>query len=229
MIDIDDALELAVHLHRGHYRNDGEMPYVTHLIEVYKSVHEYKQEGVNQNVLEAAALMHDSYEDKRVSLEDLAYLLNTGREGLQAMMMNLRMAEPKERPETPKVIKVVDEVSMPPDDKFNRLQKYEWLEGFAEKSFEAIVLKIADRVRNVRDFQVAGKMEYAGKYALQAMPVYQAFLSHVKNNQLMMSRQIQKDMRFLQSAVDYRWPGKFRLAAEASPEHMDEIKGLVTS
>jgi (p)ppGpp synthase/HD superfamily hydrolase len=93
----------------------------------------------------AAAYCHDLLEDTLISYKEIEMAIGT------------RGAE------------FVREVSKPKD-----ANKKEWIENFAEKaSIFAIILKLADRICNVRDFVRSGKSDYAVKYFHKADKIYE--------------------------------------------------------
>jgi (p)ppGpp synthase/HD superfamily hydrolase len=60
--------------------------------------------------------------------------------------------------------------------------KYEFLESFYGKETAAILIKIADRYCNVKDYyRTPGKEKYASTYALQAYPLYHVFFQRQRN------------------------------------------------
>jgi len=144
---VDKAIKLAVQKHEGQYRKGLAIPYVSHCFDVMKRAREY---GIaTENVL-TAAMLHDTVEDTDLTLNEIEKLFNR------------------------EVRDIVEELTMPEDIR-GFINKFNYLKSFEDKSFEAVVLKFADRCCNVDDYLLVPKdRKYAIKYALQAYPVYQA-------------------------------------------------------
>jgi len=60
-------------------------------------------------------------------------------------------------------------------------EKAEYIESFKEKSIESLVIKIADRIDNVRDFMLS-KPKYAKKYCKKGNPLFVAL--HFRREEL---------------------------------------------
>lgn len=116
--------------HAGQTRRDGRTPYVVHPLRVARLVREC---GVGDPDLECAALLHDVVEDTLRPGEDDAGLLweIDGRFG-------------------PRVARLVGELTKAPAGVESR-REYDW--SFARKSPGACLVKLADRLDNLRDWQ----------------------------------------------------------------------------
>lgn len=124
MDTVFEALEFAAHKHRDQRRKDPEAsPYINHPIAL---AHILWGAGVEEPVVITAALLHDTVEDTETTEEELVH--HFGR----------------------KVASVVMEVT---DDK--TLQKHErkalQIEHAPHLSREAKLVKLADKISNVRD------------------------------------------------------------------------------
>lgn len=146
---IEKAINFAVEAHLLQKRKHSGIPYVTHCIEVMKRISNY---GVSDDNILAAAILHDVIEDcEEKFIEQLP--TQFGKE----------------------VYEIVKECTRDTGDDATKLQKYEFLESFENKSVQSIVIKIADRFCNVADYQTTDGA-YAAKYALQAYPLYQSYI-----------------------------------------------------
>lgn len=169
MIDLDEAIDFMIEKHRGQYRKGGmRIPYVTHTMEVMKAVSrfmEYSNEDrllLGPSEMLIAALWYDLLEDTDCTEEEILERTNE------------------------RVLQVVQECSRPEDGGKDFGTKYEWLQGFREKSLASVVIKIADRYHNVDDYLFEPKKKaYAARYALQAYPIYRIYLLNGKNSLVM--------------------------------------------
>jgi GTP diphosphokinase / guanosine-3',5'-bis(diphosphate) 3'-diphosphatase len=151
---IDKAFSFALEAHQGQYRKSFKIPYFVHLTEVLKKVCLLTDD---QDVW-CAAILHDYIEDC------LLHLSYSEKHVILETAFNKRIAD------------IVLECSRTTGHE-SKLQKYQFLESFKEKSMESIVIKICDRRCNVSDYTLSGKRSYASKYALQAYPLYQAYIN----------------------------------------------------
>lgn len=146
------ALEYAEQKHAGQWRHDKLTPYIVHPVEVFKKLIVY---GIKDVWLLIAALLHDVIEDCGVAKEELEKLF--GKEAAQYVM----------------------EVSKVGVDQETIQVKMDFLRKCVEKSIHSLVLKMADRACNVRDYQSDKKRPwYAAYYAMQAYPVIQHILAN---------------------------------------------------
>lgn len=124
------AQAFAERRHAGQTRRDGRTPYVVHPMRVARLL---REAGVADPDLLCAALLHDVVEDTLRPGEDDSSLLweLDGRFG-------------------PRVARLVDELSKAPAGVESRAQ-FDW--SFGRKSPEACLVKLADRLDNLRDWQ----------------------------------------------------------------------------
>lgn len=185
MIDLQRVIEVAVHAHAGQTRKGifSHVPYVQHLFDVHKRVTHYLQTGeddlaVSVDVMQAAALLHDTDEDTDFKVADARSMFGD------------------------EVADLVQELSRPDSMGNSRKDKYEWMQGYMEKSLESVIIKIADRVSNVRDYMADEKKQaYAAFYALQGYPVYQAYLIYGGSN-----IRILDDIKKMDDIIRRRYP-----------------------
>jgi guanosine-3',5'-bis(diphosphate) 3'-pyrophosphohydrolase len=155
MSQLDFAIQIAAEYHRGKTRNatigGTQLPYVTHPLEVLKKIWFW---GVGEEVMFIAAVLHDTVEDT-----DLTGTLIQEHFGEQ-------------------VRSVVEELTFIPDRNWTRDQKVEkkneYIESFRNKSVEALVIKLADRILNVSDFLMTDPY-YAKRYYHKADALYEVF------------------------------------------------------
>lgn len=145
---------LAANPHHGQHRKDQQggvsLPYLVHPLDVMKVLWSW---GVADDTVLAAAALHDVFEDTEV----------TGHVVHDACGID--------------VYNLVAELTRPPD-----VPKEEYIKSFADPaktSVEAVVVKVADRICNVRDF-LRTDFRYAGKYLLQARALNAAVASRYK-------------------------------------------------
>jgi len=151
---LNKAMAYALKHHTGQYRKNSGIPYFTHVVEVMKALSRCTLEI---HVL-TAALLHDIIEDTAETYGDIQLHFGT------------------------RVADIVQECSRDGGDDVTKLQKYEFLQSFANKSMDAIILKIADRYCNVNDYIADGSEEYAAVYAAQAYPLFQAYFRSAEEN-----------------------------------------------
>lgn len=142
---IQEAIDFANEAHRGVNRKGVAIPYVTHVMEVYKIVFNM---GVRCPYILAAAILHDIIEDTKYRYEDLKDKF--GREVADYVQECSRIVEGEE------TLKV----------------KYEFMQTFKDKSLGSVIIKIADRYVNTMDYYREGREIYAAWYSLQAYPLY---------------------------------------------------------
>lgn len=128
--EVARAEAFARERHEGQVRRDGHTPYVVHPMRVARRLGDA---GVADPDLHCAALLHDVVEDTLRPGEDAEGLLWEihGRFGRR-------------------VADLVEELTKAPAGVESRRQ-YDW--SFARKSAEACVVKLADRLDNLRDWQ----------------------------------------------------------------------------
>jgi CYTH domain-containing protein/CHAD domain-containing protein len=135
---ITRAADFAAARHTGQTRKDGTTPYINHLAEVASLV-----AGTDQGSdaeLVAAAFLHDVVEDEHATKNEIEQLFGT-------RVLNI-------------VQELTDDVSLSEDDR-NRRQ----VEEIAKKSVEARLIKLADKISNLRE--VAGRpLDWSAKKRL---------------------------------------------------------------
>lgn len=120
-----EATEFARDKHRGQTRKDADLsPYINHPIDVARMLYEIA--AVEDPEILAAALLHDTLEDTKTTAEELE-----SKFGQRVLSI---------------VKEVSDDKSLPKDER-KRLQ----IEHAVELSKDAVLIKLADKISNVRD------------------------------------------------------------------------------
>lgn len=109
--------------------------------------------GVADKDILDAALLHDVVEDTKYTIEDILSITN---ERTASIVQELTLDNPKE-------------------------EKDIWLKSFHNKSLEALLIKICDRICNILDFlHAASEFKVAAekplKYYMKTQPIVEAFL-----------------------------------------------------
>ncbi len=123
------ALEFAAHKHRDQRRKDeGASPYINHPIQLVRIL--VQEADVHDNNVLSAALLHDTIEDTETTYEELADAFGE------------------------KVASIVGEVT---DDKLleKHARKQAQIDHAAHLTPEAKLVKLADKIANVRDMATA--------------------------------------------------------------------------
>jgi len=192
---VDKAMQYAMNAHRGQYRKNIKIPYFTHCVEVMKRVSLYTQD----EYILCIALLHDLIEDCNVTFEMLEEEFN-------------------------RTIAIgVVECSREGGDHVSKLEKYRFLESFAYgKSMGSILVKIGDRYCNVHDYlSVPKKRKYASKYALQAYPLYHAYLELMEDVDHNVGN-VAKDLATLQQIIVAEYPINIY-----APNAFEQLKSIV--
>jgi len=132
------ALKYAVKAHEGQMRSDGT-PYIKHPERVAEFVKKFKKSH-NIDALISAAYLHDTVEDTDTTHEDLVKMYG----GLIASLVKELTSD---------------------NSKIADIGKNEYLaQKMAKMSSWALVIKLADRLDNVRDIATAKTPEWRRKY-----------------------------------------------------------------
>ncbi len=143
---IRTAIDLAHKLHAGQRRKGFGLPYIVHPCEVFIRLLRW---GVEDDIILSAAMLHDTIEDcPGTTAEKLAAVVGWP------------------------VANLVEELTY--DGPLNNASaKARWIETFRSKSGEALIVKLADRYCNVRDFMLTD-LSYAQIYLQKADPLFYA-------------------------------------------------------
>lgn len=192
---IDEMMKFTMDAHNGQYRKNIKLPYFTHCVEVMKRVSLYTQD---EDIL-CIANGHDLIEDCGVTFEMIEDEFNQ------------------------RIAIGIAECSREGGDHVPKIEKYRFMESFAYgKSMDSILVKIADRYCNVHDYlSVPKKRKYASKYALQAYPLYQAYLEKMKNLTHDVGN-VAKDLATLQQIILAEYPVNIH-----APDAFEKVKLIV--
>lgn len=154
---VQRMIDRAVQYHRGQARKCSEIPYIFHPMEVAKKLSDW---GVEDEEVLAAAIGHDLVKDTPDTVE--AIRADFGH----------------------RVASLIEQLTWEKDEGTPRAQKVtHWYIMSNEAKIEALVIKVADRYCNVRDYtrqpprDRENKGEYAALYALQMYPIWRTVCS----------------------------------------------------
>jgi len=155
---VEFALAFAVAAHDGRRREKSGAPYVAHALDVARMLGQWGVARDDHPDLWTAALLHDVVEDSPVSIEDLARVFNPTVAGwvedlTHATLVGATRGERKADAD-------------------------EYMASFRDKPIEALVVKVADRICNVRDFRVESP-NYGPRYAMQAGKLFSALVERI--------------------------------------------------
>lgn len=168
---------LADKLHSGMFRNDGVTPYIKHPIDVVDTL---LSAGVTEDWILGAAVLHDVKEENPKAfqykyLEDMFEEYFPEETESYAEKIGL-------------IVATVDDLTFYPtyygeffkNDRLNRkVQKAQYLADFIEMSDEVVMIKVADRLCNVRDFMETD-IKYAKRYFEYAYILFAEYNRRVK-------------------------------------------------
>jgi len=138
------AIDLAYKLHDGQRRKGFGLPYIVHPADVFTRLVKW---GVEDDIMLSAAMLHDTIEE---------------RPGTTAEKLAAIVGWP--------VANLVEELTY--DGPLNNARaKACWIETFQYKSGKALIVKLADRYCNVRDFMLTD-LRYAQIYLEKADPLF---------------------------------------------------------
>jgi guanosine-3',5'-bis(diphosphate) 3'-pyrophosphohydrolase len=138
----------AVKLHGEQVRKGSQVPYVIHVLGVAEQLALWNIGREDEPELWAAAMLHDTVEDAGNTIE----LIRIDYGPVVADWVNLMTFRDRLTDEQPKEYQAAKE---------------QHLTEYRHKPIEVVVLKLADRFRNVKDF-AASDRRYAAKYLTRA-------------------------------------------------------------
>lgn len=134
------ALNFAGKKHNIQLRKDGQTPYVIHPVRVFFILRAAGFSEFSHKNMMIATLLHDVLEDTDTSYPEIKAIFGD------------------------KVASIVNELSKP-----ETMQKEDWLKKFINLSKEAKIIKMADRIDNLRDLpKNNSSSEWIKSYAEQA-------------------------------------------------------------
>ncbi len=151
---ISDAIAFATRKHRGQWRKHSNAPYIVHPLKVIERLGSWGIDREEHWHVWTAAALHDVIEDCGVTPQVIKFGFGKKVRDL-VQELTFRERRPGEHHDA------------------WREAKREYLESFAFKSTDALVIKVADRLCNTEDYlSVPSKRDYAEKYFNQAKPLF---------------------------------------------------------
>lgn len=146
---VHEAYLDAVQMHGTQTRKGSDVPYMLHVLGVAEQVALWDAPRASEPELWAAVMLHDTVEDAGNTVEAI---------------------EAKYGPKVAEWVGLLSFRDKLPDEPSATYQaaKEEHLTEFKDKPIEVVLIKLADRYRNVRDFQQGGDRRYAAKYLSRA-------------------------------------------------------------
>lgn len=156
---IIDALDFAYQAHKGQEREEG-VPYIVHPLDVMRQVVQW---GITDENLLITCLAHDVIEDCGKSLKEIGTLF--GQE--VATSVGHLTFRPKVHHE---------------NSSDYQEAKSKHLVSFKDKPLDVLVVKLADRIRNTKDF-CSSSPDYANRYLSRAIGLFVVF--HARKKELL--------------------------------------------
>lgn len=103
-------------------------------------------------------------------------------------------------------------------------EKAEYIKSFREKSIEALVIKIADRLNNVKDF-ILTKPEYANKYFNKAESLFEALVDRKEELDVEVWSMMVDDIDETQNNA--AWAEELAMAAMRSTQVWNQFKECI--
>lgn len=164
--------------HLGQFRKGNNLPYIVHPLAVLVELSNW---GVTKLVTLKAGVAHDVREERPdITPQHLAKAIGV------------------------KEAAIVEELSFFPDPTSNladHVQKAKYMETFMEKSLDALVIKVADRVRNTWDFYHTDT-GYAGKYWKKAVPLFDAMHTRFEQIEAEFGNEVLANMKFARDTLN---------------------------
>ena len=139
-----DATVLATKAHQGQYRRSSNEPYIVHPLRVASIIYD----STGDLRLATAGVCHDILEDTKITEDDLAAATNYD------------------------IVQLVKSVTK--DNKLPKPEKEkEFLNRYRNAQLDTVILKLADRVDNVRDLKLQSQT-FRERYTLNTMELMAA-------------------------------------------------------
>src|SRR5574344_1596608 len=153
---IDSCLKVAEELHLGQFRKDGVTPYIEHPKAVVKLLIEC---GITDKETLSVGYLHDVLEDCNIDIKLLADKIKAN----VRISMNTNML----------IISIINSVKHLTFVNNGQYSKAYYLSWIATNGNDIdCVVKVADRICNVRDFIKSNNIKYAEKYFHQCDSLY---------------------------------------------------------
>ena len=161
-----EAAEFAANAHQNHKRKNGKTPYINHLIETAALVSKIFP---GEPEIIAAAFLHDVVEDQLASLDEIAGLVGN------------------------KTASLVRELTDPPDLDETTRRTWQVLHA-SELSYPARVIKLADKISNIREFLQSPPENWSIKQRLDYFDWAQAVLSRLSGTSQELEEILQREI-----------------------------------
>lgn len=148
VVRIQDAIEFSVRQHKHQYRRKTGVPYVIHPLEVVKQIAIWGVRPRDNQDLWIAAILHDVLEDCVCDPKEIS-----DNFGVTVLDLVLELTH------------------------FSGQSKEDYLKSFRDKSPQANLIKVADRVCNLRDFALSDPKHEKGYY-IKSRPFFEAFAAN---------------------------------------------------
>lgn len=158
-VRLNMAVMFATEKHLGQFRKGNGVPYILHPLEVLKQVASWGITKVAFLDLWVAVVLHDTVEDTDATIEEITLKFGEKTAGY-VKHLTFRRQEPEEF------------------GKDYALAKQAYINNFGyDKPIEVVVIKLADRIRNVWDFYDTD-LDYARKYYKKADQLVEAIICY---------------------------------------------------
>lgn len=175
---LEAAIDLVLKWHRGQIRdssiNNKPLPFLIHPLSVMKRVWKW---GFATPIIMDACICHDIKEDTEITWEELRKVIGD------------------------KATDIVDELTYEGN---TPEEKAEYIKSFRDKSIEALVIKIADRLDNVEDFILILKYSYSIEYFDKAANLFETLLNRKKELDIEVWNKINKDIDSIRFMLNKR-------------------------
>ena len=157
-MSLHSALEMATRAHYGQWREgDAPVPYLTHPIEVLLNLR--YMGGVTDEEMLCVALLHDAVEGGSASLDEIEKVFGTR---VRSLVAELTRNEP-----------TIAQISGLSKNEVWQLRADMLLDEISKMSPDAQIIKLADRLANVRDAHRLKKGRKLQRYLNQTMKILQ--------------------------------------------------------
>lgn len=175
--EMQAVMEFAVRAHSGQFRKGNRLPYIVHPMAVLAQLADWE---VGCYKCWKAALCHDV-------LEDCPHI--------DFATLSSAIGEDSAR--------IVQELTFQPDpfsDIPAHVQKRDYMKTFATSSVEALVIKVADRICNTKDF-LSTNPDYAPKYWRKAEELFDSMMTRGEEINASFNRSVFPRMKYTRTTL----------------------------
>ena len=163
--------DIAIALHTGIFRSDNKTPYIKHPLKIVEFL---KSFDITDDRILSIAWLHDTIEENNSDIKSKNDLIAYIKQYLAANELKINFSE-FER----KILECVEMLTFylpETEDKYKvfsiiekNVSKASYLSNIADNAcFSAYIVKVADRICNIKDFIESEKKEYAKIYFVRA-------------------------------------------------------------